>query len=81
MQRHLKLSEPKAPEVKFNFAASKKSLATGVPMAQVLFAGMASMGTLILPLMLFHQIQLMVCTVMAQRYAAMPREGELATQG
>ncbi|KAA1172346.1 bile acid:sodium symporter [Marinobacter salinexigens] len=62
------------------FAASKKSLATGVPMAQVLFAGTASMGTLILPLMLFHQIQLMVCTVLAQRYANMPREQELAPQ-
>lgn len=61
------------------FAASKKSLATGVPMAQVLFAGSASMGTLILPLMLFHQIQLMVGTVLAQRYAAMPKEGETAT--
>jgi sodium/bile acid cotransporter 7 len=34
----------------------------------VLFAG-ASMGVLILPLMLFHQIQLMVCAALAQRYA------------
>ena len=49
------------------FAGSKKSLAAGVPMAQVLFAG-ASMGTLLLPLMLFHQIQLMVCAVLAKRY-------------
>ncbi len=50
------------------FAGSKKSLATGVPMAQVLFTG-AAIGPLILPLMIFHQIQLMVCAVMAQRYA------------
>ena len=50
------------------FCGSKKSLATGVPMAQVLFAGVA-IGVLILPLMLFHQIQLMVCAVLAQRYA------------
>ncbi|HAA39983.1 MAG TPA: bile acid:sodium symporter [Pseudomonas sp.] len=48
------------------FCGSKKSLATGVPMAQVLFAG-ASMGVLILPLMLFHQIQLFVCAVIASR--------------
>ncbi|WP_095184470.1 bile acid:sodium symporter family protein [Pseudomonas sp. Irchel 3H9] len=53
------------------FCGSKKSLATGVPMAQVLFAG-ASMGVLILPLMLFHQIQLMVCAALAQRYAKRP---------
>ncbi len=50
------------------FAGSKKSLATGIPMAQVLFAG-GALGTLILPLMIFHQIQLMVCAVLAQRYA------------
>lgn len=50
------------------FGGSKKSMATGVPMAQVLFAG-GSVGTVILPLMLFHQLQLMVCTVLAQRYA------------
>ncbi|MEO9332131.1 bile acid:sodium symporter family protein [Ectopseudomonas guguanensis] len=53
------------------FCGSKKSLATGVPMAQVLFAG-SSIGVLILPLMLFHQIQLMVCAVLAQRYARRP---------
>ncbi|MCY1534947.1 hypothetical protein D9M68_703320 [compost metagenome] len=50
------------------FCGSKKSLATGVPMAQVLFAG-GPIGLLILPLMLFHQIQLMVCAVLAERYA------------
>lgn len=53
------------------FCGSKKSMATGIPMAQVLFAG-SSIGLLILPLMLFHQIQLMVCAVLAQRYANRP---------
>ncbi|MFK0087898.1 bile acid:sodium symporter family protein [Pseudomonas sp. NPDC090755] len=51
------------------FAGSKKSMATGVPMAQVLFVG-GGIGAMILPLMIFHQIQLMVCAVLAQRYAA-----------
>ncbi|HHJ4328648.1 TPA: bile acid:sodium symporter, partial [Klebsiella pneumoniae] len=55
------------------FGASKKSMATGVPMAQVLFAG-GPVGLLILPLMVFHQIQLMVCAVLAQRYAARPQD-------
>ena len=50
------------------FCGSKKSLATGAPMAQVLFAG-AAVGPALLPLMVFHQIQLMVCAVLAQRYA------------
>ncbi|WP_375058557.1 bile acid:sodium symporter family protein [Zobellella sp. DQSA1] len=54
------------------FCGSKKSLATGVPMAQVLFAG-SMLGPVLLPLMLFHQIQLMVCAVLAQQLA---RQGE-----
>jgi sodium/bile acid cotransporter 7 len=37
-------------------------------MAKVLFAG-STMGPVLLPIMLFHQIQLMVCAVLAQRYA------------
>ncbi|BAN48784.1 bile acid:sodium symporter family protein [Metapseudomonas resinovorans] len=62
------------------FCGSKKSLATGVPMAQVLFAG-GSIGVLILPLMLFHQIQLMVCAVLAQRYAKRPEHPVEAPAG
>jgi predicted Na+-dependent transporter len=54
------------------FCGSKKSLATGVPMAGILFPG-ATAGVLVLPLMLFHQIQLMACSVIAQRYGAKTR--------
>ncbi len=50
------------------FAGSKKSLAAGLPMASVLFGAQASLA--VLPLMLFHQMQLMVCAVLARRYAA-----------
>jgi len=56
-------------EITIVFCGSKKSLASGVPMAKVLFASSASLGMIILPLMLFHQIQLMVCAVLAQRFA------------
>ncbi len=51
------------------FCGSKKSLASGLPMASVLFAG-NSVGLIVLPLMLFHQVQLMVCAALARRYAA-----------
>lgn len=60
-------------EITIVFCGSKKSLASGVPMAKVLFAG-HPLGTLVLPIMLFHQIQLMTCAVLAKRYAARPRE-------
>jgi len=61
----------KADQITLLFAGSKKSLATGVPMAQVLFAG-GSVGAIVLPLMIFHQIQLMVCAVLATRYGRRP---------
>ena len=50
------------------FCGSKKSLASGVPMAGVLFAP-AQVGIVILPLMLFHQLQLMACAVIARGWA------------
>ena len=58
----------KTDEIAITFCGSKKSLASGVPIATVIFAGQ-SIGSIMLPLMLFHQIQLMVCAVIAQRYA------------
>jgi sodium/bile acid cotransporter 7 len=58
----------KEDQITIIFCGSKKSLASGVPMAKVLFAA-SSLGMIILPLMIFHQIQLMVCAVLAQRFA------------
>ncbi|CAM4052055.1 bile acid:sodium symporter family protein [Bordetella tumulicola] len=60
-----------ADRITLLFGGSKKSLATGIPMAQVIFAGQA-VGAIVLPLMLFHQIQLMVCAVLAARFAKRP---------
>jgi sodium/bile acid cotransporter 7 len=46
-------------------------MASGIPMAKILFAGqLGGLGALVLPLMMFHQLQLMVCAVVARRYAA-----------
>ena len=51
------------------FCGSKKSLSTGISMAGVLFAGHA-VSLIVLPLMLFHQIQLMAGASIARRFAA-----------
>ncbi|MGO4572361.1 bile acid:sodium symporter family protein [Microvirga sp. 2TAF3] len=55
-------------EIAIVFCGSKKSLGSGVPIASILFPA-AAVGAIILPLMLFHQIQLMVCAVLARNYA------------
>jgi len=58
----------KPDEITIVFCGSKKSLATGIPLAHVLIPA-ASISMVVLPLMLFHQIQLIVCAVIAGRYA------------
>ena len=55
-------------EIAIVFCGSKKSLVAGIPMANILFAG-RGVGLLLLPLMLFHQIQLLACAMLARRYA------------
>ncbi|MFN3878320.1 MAG: bile acid:sodium symporter family protein [Brevundimonas sp.] len=68
--RLLKFDKP--DRIVILFCGSKKSMATGIPMAGILFAGHA-VPLIVLPIMLFHQIQLFACTIIAQRYA---RENE-----
>lgn len=62
-----------ADEITAVFCGSKKSLASGVPIASAIFPP-ALVGPMILPLMLFHQLQLLACAVLAQRYAARVRD-------
>lgn len=65
MSRGLRVN--KADEITMLLAASQKSLASGVPMAQVLFAT-ATAGMMVLPLMIYHLTQLMLCAVLAQHW-------------
>ncbi|MFC2623350.1 MAG: bile acid:sodium symporter family protein [Propionibacterium acidifaciens] len=58
-------------QIAIQFCGTKKSLATGAPMASVLFSA-AQVPLLVLPLMIFHMVQLIVCGVIAGRYRAKP---------
>ena len=71
-----RLGFSKEDEITAVFCGSKKSLVSGVPMAKVLFAS-STVGMMVLPLMLFHQMQLMVCAVLAAKYAKR-KEAQLA---
>lgn len=70
-----RLGFDRADAIAIQFCGTKKSLATGLPMATVLFAG-SPIGLIMLPLMVFHQAQLMACSWLATRYA---READAAT--
>jgi len=63
----------KEDEITAVFCGSKKTLAAGLPMAKVLFGAHPGLGLIVLPIMFYHQLQLIVCAAMAQRYAR--REG------
>jgi len=55
-------------EIAIVFCGSKKGMASGISMANILFPA-SSVGLVVLPLMLFHQAQLFACATLAQRYA------------
>lgn len=58
-------------EIAIVFCGSKKSMASGLPMANIIFSP-STVGLIVLPLMLFHQMQLMVCAALARRYGQRP---------
>lgn len=74
----LRVGLSREDEIAIVFCGSKKSLVTGIPMANALFAG-ASVGLVVLPLMIFHQLQLMACANLARRYALGQPAQEIAT--
>jgi len=75
-----RLGFSKEDEIAIVFCGSKKSMASGIPMANILFPGQA-LGLIVLPLMLFHQAQLFACAVLAQRYARRPIQEKAEPRG
>ncbi|MBH3427505.1 bile acid:sodium symporter family protein [Pseudomonas alkylphenolica] len=61
-----------ADEVAAVFCASKKSLAAGAPMAALIFGAHPGLGLILLPIMIYHPLQLIVCSIMAEHYANRP---------
>lgn len=64
-----RLGFSRGDEIAAVFCGSKKSLASGLPLAQVLFAGASGFGMIVLPIMLYNQIQILVGALLARRYA------------
>lgn len=67
----------KEDEIAAVFCGSKKTLAGGVPMAKLIFGSAPQIGLIVLPIMFYHQLQLLVCTILANRYAARPEKEQL----
>jgi sodium/bile acid cotransporter 7 len=65
-----RLSFSREQEVAALFCGSQKSLANGAPMAKILFGSHPALAMIMLPLLMYHQLQLVVCFALARRYAA-----------
>jgi len=52
------------------FCGSKKTLASGVPMAHLIFGANPALGLILMPIMIYHPLQLAIGGVMAQHWAA-----------
>lgn len=61
----------RADQITLLFCGSKKSLASGVPLASLLFST-SQVGLMVLPIMIFHSLQLLICALLAQKLAANP---------
>lgn len=57
------------------FCGSKKTLASGVPMAHLIFGANPALGLILMPIMLYHPLQLAVGGVLAQRWAERGKAG------
>ena len=55
------------------FCGSKKTLASGVPMAKLIFGAHPALGLILLPIMIYHPLQLVICGVLAERWGRAPR--------
>jgi sodium/bile acid cotransporter 7 len=66
----------RAERVAVIFCGSKKSLAAGVPMAALIFGHDPALGLLLLPLMIYHPLQLAIGGALAQRWGQAADAGD-----
>jgi sodium/bile acid cotransporter 7 len=58
----------RADRIAAMFCGSKKTLASGVPMAKLIFGAHPALGLILLPIMIYHPLQLVICGVLAERW-------------
>jgi len=65
--RLMKLAPPEG--IVLIVSGSQKSLAAGVPLAKVIFGAHPGLGLILLPIMLYHPLQLFICGWLVARHA------------
>jgi sodium/bile acid cotransporter 7 len=72
------LGFPREDRITAVFCGSKKTLASGVAIAQLIFHAYPGIGLILLPIMVYHPLQLVICSVLATRWAAAPVDAKPA---
>ncbi|MFH4964511.1 bile acid:sodium symporter family protein [Gaetbulibacter sp. M235] len=62
-----KLNFNKEDQITTQFCGTKKSLVHGTVFSAILFGNMATIGIILLPLMLFHAIQILIISIIASK--------------
>ncbi|HUH46591.1 MAG TPA: bile acid:sodium symporter, partial [Arenibacter sp.] len=64
-----KLHFSREDQITAQFCGTKKSLVHGTVFSKILFGNMASIGVILLPLMLYHALQILILSVVATKMA------------
>ena len=67
LARMLKLDRP--DRITATFCAPQKTIASGIPLAKAIFGAHPGLGLILLPILFYHPLQLIVCGVLADRFA------------
>lgn len=74
------LGMPMEERIAVIFCGSKKTLASGVPMAHLIFGSNPALGLILMPIMIYHPLQLAIGGVLAQHWAAGHKSPEAARE-
>ncbi|HWI55966.1 MAG TPA: bile acid:sodium symporter family protein [Bacillota bacterium] len=64
-----RLAFPAEDKIAAVFCGSKKTLASGIPMAQLIFSSHPGLSLILLPILIYHPLQLVICGTLAQKWA------------
>jgi len=62
------LGFPREDTIAAMFCGSKKTLASGVPMAKLIFGASPGLGMILLPIMIYHPLQLIACGLLVNAW-------------
>ena len=70
------MSVPREDWITAAFCAPQKTIAAGIPLAKALFGSHPGLGLILLPVLIYHPIQLVLSGILANRWRGNPKAGD-----